>query len=190
MRYVITRMNDYLFASEIVKSIDILQAITWVEDASKEVNVEAIKNCFAKCGITEQSSKDEDDILNEEFNALFNEIANSECDMKVKEHVNFDVKTCSSLLAFNADMVNQRVSSAKTCVIEYLRKEYRDLNEVALNNDDDKVNEDDAKSKDIEVVEINIGEVLTMLDRLVNSKDLSKKERNSRHHERQIREEH
>ena len=106
MRYVITRMNDYLFASEIVKSIDILQAITWVEDASKEVNVEAIKNCFAKCGITEQSSKDEDDIMNEEFNALFNEIANSECDMKVKEHVNFDVKTCSSLLAFNADMVN------------------------------------------------------------------------------------
>ena len=74
-------------------------------------------------------------------------------------------------------------------MIEYLRKEYRDLNEVALNNDDDKVNEDDAKSKDIEVVEINIGEVLTMLDRLVNSKDLSKKERNSRHHERQIIEE-
>ena len=106
MCYVITRMNDYLFASETVKSIDILQAITWVEDASKEVNVEAIKNYFAKCGITEQSSEDEDDILNEEFNALFNEIANSECDMTVKEHVNFDVKTCSSLLVFNAYMVN------------------------------------------------------------------------------------
>ena len=80
--------------------------------------------------------------------------------------------------------------SAKTCVIEYLKKECSDLNEVALNNDDDKGNDDDAKSKDIEVVEIGIGEVLTMLDRLVNSKDLSKKERNSRHHERQIREEH
>ena len=63
---------------------------------------------------------------------------------------------------------------------EYLRKECGDLNEVALHNDDVKDdNDDDTNSKDVKVVEIDTGETLTMLDRLVNLKYLSKEERNS-----------
>ena len=67
---------------------------------------------------------------------------------------------------------------------EYLRKECGDLNEVASDNDDvkddgDDDDNDDANSKDVEVVEIGTGETLTMLDRLVNLKYLSKEERNS-----------
>ena len=69
---------------------------------------------------------------------------------------------------------------------EYLRKECGDLNEVASDNDDvkddddddDDDNDDDANSKDVEVVKIGIGEILTILDRLVNLKYLSKEERN------------
>ena len=53
-------------------------------DAWKEVSVEMINNCFAKCGITEKTSEDEDEIVDEEFNALFNELADSECDMQRK----------------------------------------------------------------------------------------------------------
>ena len=45
---------------------------------------------------------------------------------------------------------------------------------MASDNDDDGTN-----SKDTKIVEIGIGEALTMLDRLVNLKYLSKKERNS-----------
>ena len=48
---------------------------------------------------------------------------------------------------------------------EFLRKECSDLNDVASDNDDDK--DDDANSKDVEVVEIDAGGALTMLDRLV-----------------------
>ena len=73
---------------------------------------------------------------------------------------------------------------------KYFRKEHRNLNEVASDNgdykdDDDDNDDDDGNSKDIEivevveVVEIGTGEALTMLDRLVNLKYLSKKERNS-----------
>ena len=65
---------------------------------------------------------------------------------------------------------------------EYLRKGCGDLNEVASDNDDVKDDDDDdndTNSKDVEVVEIGIGETLTMLDRLVNLKYLSKEERNS-----------
>ena len=64
---------------------------------------------------------------------------------------------------------------------EYLRKECGDLNEVASDNDDvkddDDDDDDDAFSKDVEVVEIGTGETLTMLDRLVNLKYLSKEEK-------------
>ena len=41
------------------------------------------------------------------------------------------------------------------------------LNEVASGNDDDK-DDDDANRKEVKVVETGTGEILTMLDRLVN----------------------
>ena len=69
---------------------------------------------------------------------------------------------------------------------EYLRQECGNLNEVASDNDDVKDDDDDddddgddANSKDVEVVEINTGEKLTMFDRLVKLKYLSKEERSS-----------
>ena len=71
--------------------------------------------------------------MNEEFNEIFNELADSECDMTVEEYVDFDVKTYSSLSG------NQLW--------------YSDLNEVASDNDDDKDDDDNyANSKDVEVV--------------------------------------
>ena len=122
-------------------------------DAWKKVSVETIKNGFAKCGITEQTSEDEDDTVDEEFNALFNELADPECDMTAEEYVNFYVETFSSLPTINSDMVNWRVGLVKACVTEYLRKECGDLNEVASSNDDDKDHDDDdANSKGVEVV--------------------------------------
>ena len=61
---------------------------------------------------------------------------------------------------------------------EYLRKGCGDLIEVASDNDDVKDDDDDANSKDVEVVKIRIGEIITILDRLVNLKYLSKEEGN------------
>ena len=101
---------------------------------------------MAKCGITEKTSEDEDDIVNEEFNVLFNELADSACGMTAEEYVDFNVETCSSLPAINSDMVDCRVISFKACVTECLRKECGDLNEVASDNDDDN-DDDDANSK-------------------------------------------
>ena len=39
---------------------------------------------------------------------------------------------------------------------------------MTLDIDDDKDDNDDANSKDVEVVQIDTGEAVTMLDRLVN----------------------
>ena len=52
------------------------------------------------------------------------------------------------------------------------------LNEVASGNDDDK-DDDDTNRKEVKVVETGTGEILTMLDRLVNLEQLLKEERNS-----------
>ena len=122
MRYVIARINDDLTASAIAKGIDILQAITWVADSWKEVSDETVKNCFAKCGITDQIGQDEDDLVDEEFNSLFNDFVDPECDMTAEGYADFDFETCSSLPPINFDMVDWRVSSVKACVTEYLQK--------------------------------------------------------------------
>ena len=68
---------------------------------------------------------------------------------------------------FNWNFQSIATSTAQPSVAEYLRKECGDLNEVASDNDDD-IDDDDANSKDVQVVEISTGEALTMLDRLVN----------------------
>ena len=65
----------------------------------------------------------------------------------------------------------------KHFVAKYLRKGCGDLTEVASENDDVKDDDDDANSKDVKVVKIRRGEIITILDRLVNLKYLSKEER-------------
>ena len=67
--------------------------------------------------------------MDEEFNSLFNELVDPECDMTAEEYADFDVETCSSLPSINSDW---RVSSVKACVTEYLQKECGDVNEVAF----------------------------------------------------------
>ena len=181
MRYVIARINDDLTASEIAKGIDVLQAITCVADSWKEVSVETIKNSFAKYGITDQIGQDEDDLVDEEFNSVFNELVVPECDMTAEEYADFDVESCSSLPPINSDIVDWRISSVKACVTEYLQKKCGYVNDMALDSDDDKDDGDDNNDNEVnsKVVEIGTREDLEMLDRLVNLKDLTKEKRNS-----------
>ena len=89
--------------------------------AWKEATAETIKNCFAKCGFTEETSEIEDDIVHEESNVLFKELADSDCERTAEEYIDFAVETCSSVPAINSDAADWRVSSVQKCVAEYLR---------------------------------------------------------------------
>ena len=125
MHYVIARVRENLLVSETANQIDVPEAIEWVVKARKEVNAEKIKNCFAKCGFTEETSEIEDDIVDEEFNALFKDLTDLDCQTTVEEYIDFDVETCTLVPEINSDTVDWRVSSVQKCVAEYLRKESR-----------------------------------------------------------------
>ena len=70
MRYIIARVKEDLLASETAKEINDLQVIEQVAKAWKEITAEPSKNCFAKCCFTKETSEIEDDIVDQEFNAL------------------------------------------------------------------------------------------------------------------------
>ena len=179
MRHVIARVKDDLLASEITNKINVLQAIGWVTDAWREVSVETIKNCFAKCGITGHTTESEDDAVDEEFDALFNELnKDSECDMNAEEYVDFDVETSSSLPAINSDMIDWRKYSIQKCVAEYLRKQSGEDDLELISGSDDDADDGDAGEVEVDV-EVEVGDALNMLDKLVNLKHLNKEERNS-----------
>ena len=71
MHYIIARVKEDLLALQIAQEIDVLQAIKWVAKAWKEVTAGTIKNCFAKCGFTEERNETEDDIINGEIQCTF-----------------------------------------------------------------------------------------------------------------------
>ena len=109
MRYVIARFNEDLLDSEIGKQIDVLQAIEQVAKAWKEVIAETIKNCFTKCGFTDETREIEDDIDDEVFNALFKELADSDSETTAEKYIDSDVEACSSVPAISSDTVDWKV---------------------------------------------------------------------------------
>ena len=122
MRFIIARAKDDVLASEIAKQVDVLQAIEWIAKAWEEVSVNTIKNCFKKCGFDENDNDgDDENVLDEEFKALFDELADSS--MTQEDYIDFDLEVCTSHPEINSDEVDWKVSSVNKCVSEYLNKE-------------------------------------------------------------------
>ena len=96
LRHVIARVSNDRSASDIAKEVDILQSITWVAAAWKEVLKTTIKNCFAKCGILQQVVENDKSELNDEFAELFKELTEmneAENGFTAEEYIDFDNET-------------------------------------------------------------------------------------------------
>ena len=71
VKYVPARIQEDASATQIVKGVDVLVAVRWLQEVWKEVTNLTIKNCFEKCsmkGDNELMKVEEDDDL--EFEAL------------------------------------------------------------------------------------------------------------------------
>ena len=85
---MLARIQEGASATQIVKGVDVLVAIRWLQEAWKEVTNLIIKSCFKKCGMkgdNELMEVEEDDDL--EFEALVKEFT---ADISAAEYANFD----------------------------------------------------------------------------------------------------
>ncbi|XP_057308163.1 tigger transposable element-derived protein 6-like [Hydractinia symbiolongicarpus] len=157
VKYVLARIQENKSATEIIKSVDILMAIQWVQDAWKEVTNLTIKNCFEKCGVVQGESElmeDKEDDL--EFEALVKELTE---DMSAAEYIDFDADVPASEPRINELEINWR-------------HQIREASINAIENPEmacqvEEISEDDDESEDVVEEEmLGFTELITMLDKL------------------------
>ena len=69
MKHVIWRIGDRKKSSEIIKGVDLLRYMRWVNQAFEKLAKDTIKRCFENCGFSEVSVLvEEPDEEFEEFN--------------------------------------------------------------------------------------------------------------------------
>ena len=86
VKYALARINEYSFATQIIKDVNILMAIRWAQEALKEVTGTTIKNCSEKCGIIKNNDLMENKEEDLELEALVQELCP---DVSATEHVIF-----------------------------------------------------------------------------------------------------
>ena len=113
--HVIARISNDCSASHIAKEIDILQTITWVAAAWKEVSETTIKNCFVRRSIVQQVAENQgSEELDDEFAELFkeltemNETANN---FTAEEYIDSDNEISSFHPPMNLKMVDWKAAS-------------------------------------------------------------------------------
>ena len=159
---MISRITNDLSASDIAKEVDILQAITWVAAAWNEVTEKAIRNCFAKCGILEQTAENDDAEFDGEFAELFKELTEMdevENDLTADGYIDFEINVPSFHPPINSEMVDRKSASIQECFDEYVNKEY-----VEVDSEHDQ--EPDSAEDEQESFQVSPREALAMIDRL------------------------
>ena len=164
IKYVLARVNEKKSASEIVKSLNVLQAIQWVQEPWKDVTNATIKNCFEKCGIVKRHEEllkveDEDDL---EFAALVRDFTS---EISASEYVNFDAE----LQAFEPMINNQEIGwreRAREDAINAVQNPTHPSIEISDGEDENEGSEGNIDEENEEKENITCSELIAMLDKM------------------------
>ena len=150
--YVVSRIDEGKTTSQIIKGVQLLRSIIWLQTAWKSVVPETIKHCFKKCGFDVGNTS----VVNEEIDTEFQELLAQISD----EYRDFDFETVTSEPAVNTQNVDWRQESCERNIAEVI-----DLEDVASS-----VNEsgDEADEADERRITLMASEALESLDGIKN----------------------
>ena len=160
VKYVLARIQKDASATQIVKGIDVLVAIRWLQEAWKEVTNLTIKNCFEKCGIkgdNELIEVEEDDDL--EFEALVKEFTT---DISAAEYASFDENVSASEPMINELEIDWRQRVREDSINAIQNPEIASEQVKDISDDDGSNDENDELKQE----SMGFKETITMLDKM------------------------
>ena len=164
IKCVLARVNEKKSASEIVKSLNVLQTIQWVQESWKDVTNATIKNCFEKFGIVKRHEElteveDEDDL---EFAALVREFTP---DISASEYVNFDADLQASEPMINNQEIGWR-ERAREDAINAVQNPTHPSIEISDGEDENEGCEGNIDEENEKKENITCSELIAMLDKM------------------------
>ena len=166
VKYVLSRINDNAFATEIVQDVNILMAIWWVQRAWKDVTPSTVKRCFEKCGFRESDDELMEDVdVDEEFSALVKELSS---DVSPDEYVDFDAELTTVEPEIKIDTLGWRQKARAECTDCVINSAFRQV--VISDEREDEVEVDKNERRP------NLKETLEMLDKICQCPALDEKQ--------------
>ena len=160
VKYVLARILEDASTAEIVKGLDVLVAIRWIQEAWKEVSNSTIKNCFEKCGIKGDNGTmevEKDDHL--EFEALVKEFTT---DISTVEYANFDANVPTSEPMINEFEIDWRQRVRDDSIKAIQNREISNDQVEEISDDGEGNDENDESEQEVR----NFKEIITVLDKM------------------------
>ena len=157
---MLARILEDASATQILKGVDVLLALWWLQESWNKVTNLTIKNCFKKCGIkgyNELIKVEEDDDL--KFAALVKEFT---ADISAAEYVNFNKNIPASELMINElEIIWQQQVREES--INAIQNPEIASDQVEKILDDDRSND---QNDELEQEIMGFKEIITMLEKI------------------------
>ena len=114
LKFVISRINDNVKATDIIQEVDVLKTISWIK--SGEVSKETIVNCFKKCRFRKSQPDVQftDFAEEEEFESLVKELST---DVSAAEYIDFDREVVISQPSINVKNIAWQQESRQNAIV-------------------------------------------------------------------------
>ena len=171
LKFVISRINDNVKATDIIQEVDVLKAISWIKSAWGEVSEETIVNCFKKCGFRKSQPDVQltDFAEEEEFESLVKELST---DVSAAEYIDFDREVVTSQPSIDVKNIAWRQESRQNAIDTVM----------GCHNDQEHLKDIESDNEEVIIDDFlaikSISEALKLVDRMCFTRQYEDGERN------------